>query len=431
MRLPSLLVTALLLSLIRALGSPGLLWADPPHYQSPYGPCQIPCPPSLTTPPLPTPPLAVPGPVQSNPSGQPVTPTPSAPGTPDRAPSPPAQTPTPPSLTEPTQPSLTDMLDVQSDLADLGGASQFDLGGSGVTGTGGGANIALNATAEGGYIDPAVPRTRFRFRFDDNVGNNRPDRAEFFYAKCGCFALLPPNNPLFDPNAPGPRGNGQIETNVDYQDFDAYLEYATSRRFSGFIEIPYRLLDPEINGNEDGFSDLKFGFRYAFVADPTQFMTFQLRTFVPTGNASEGLGTNHVSLEPALLHATQLTSRLFWQNEFRVWVPIGGTDFQGNVLRYGTGLGYLLYNQCDFRIAPTAEFVGWTVLNGFESDPETEREVAGGASIFNIKVGTRFGIGPLLENGASRSDLFIGYGRALTGEVWYENSLRVEFRLNF
>src|SRR5207248_6321693 len=38
-----------------------------------------------------------------------------------------------------------------------------------------------------GYIDSAVPRTQFRLRYDSAYDNNRPDRAAFFYPKCGCF----------------------------------------------------------------------------------------------------------------------------------------------------------------------------------------------------------------------------------------------------
>ena len=56
----------------------------------------------------------------------------------------------------------------------------------------------------GGYIDNAVPVTMFRLRYESAYGNNRPDRAEFFYAKCGCFKT---------PDAKGPP---LPETNVDY-----------------------------------------------------------------------------------------------------------------------------------------------------------------------------------------------------------------------
>ena len=44
------------------------------------------------------------------------------------------------------------------------------------------------------------------------------------------------------------------------------------------------------------------GFKWAFWETDDQVATFQLRTYIPTGAASRGLGNNHVSLEPALLY---------------------------------------------------------------------------------------------------------------------------------
>ena len=34
-----------------------------------------------------------------------------------------------------------------------------------------------------GYIDSAIPATQYRLRLDAAYGNNRPTRAEFFYAR--------------------------------------------------------------------------------------------------------------------------------------------------------------------------------------------------------------------------------------------------------
>src|SRR5439155_25098774 len=79
------------------------------------------------------------------------------------------------------------------------------------------------AMAAPGYVDFAVPVTQFRLRYDSMYGNNRPDRAEFFYGKCGCFALAPRTVATFDPHAPGPP---LIETRVDSQEIRPYLEYA-------------------------------------------------------------------------------------------------------------------------------------------------------------------------------------------------------------
>jgi hypothetical protein len=49
---------------------------------------------------------------------------------------------------------------------------------------------------------------------------------------------------------------------------------------------------------------------------------------------------------------------------------------------------------------------------------------AGDETILNAKLGVRVKF-------ADRSDLYVGYGRALTGTVWYKDMLRVEYRLAF
>ena len=54
-----------------------------------------------------------------------------------------------------------------------------------------------------GYIDSAIIRSRVRVRYDSAYNLNSPDMAEFFYAKCGCFA-----NPMnFAPDGVPNRGH--------------------------------------------------------------------------------------------------------------------------------------------------------------------------------------------------------------------------------
>jgi hypothetical protein len=99
-----------------------------------------------------------------------------------------------------------------------------------------------------GYIDNAIVGTQIRIRYDSALGNDRPDRAEFFYAKCGCFRTLG-----FDALAPGPVPENPVsltriaETEINYLDIRVNLEYAFDRRFSWFVEVPFRYLKPEIN----------------------------------------------------------------------------------------------------------------------------------------------------------------------------------------
>jgi hypothetical protein len=276
-----------------------------------------------------------------------------------------------------------------------------------------GGPTTARAESNVGYIDAAIPRTMFRLRFDAAYDDNRPDRAEFFYAKCGCFA-----------GAPGPP---LAETSVNYQDISAYLEAALCNRFSAFVEVPVRFLDPELNRVSDGLADMNAGFKWAFVACDERYLTFQLRTYIPTGNSERGLGTDHVSLEPAFLAYQRLTKRLAVEGELRDWIPIGGTDFAGNVIRYGVGLGYDIVQAHTLRITPIVEFVGWTVLGGKElavAGTTSSTLDASGDTIVNVKLGTRVTVG-------DHNDFYIGYGRALTGDVWYKDILRLEYRLIF
>jgi hypothetical protein len=310
----------------------------------------------------------------------------------------------------------------------------------GERGAGGESTVALLSP---GYIDAALILNQFRLRYDAAYDDNRPDRAEFLYPKCGCFRNIPigGGNParglVRDPNAPGPAIGASLlsETNVDFQDITGYLEVALNPNFSGFIEVPFRFLNPDVNANTSGLADMNAGFKYAFINNCDQVATFQFRTWIPTGASTHGLGTDHVSLEPALLYQQRFGEQWTFFGEFRGWIPIGGTDFAGNVLRYGAGVGYTVFKGGNWSATPIAEVVGWTVLDGKELatdgiDAATGQNInvrvldASGDTIVNGKIGVRINFG---EN----SSIYAGYGRALTGDVWYKDIIRLEYRLVF
>jgi hypothetical protein len=199
-------------------------------------------------------------------------------------------------------------------------------------------------------------------------------------------------------------------------------------RFSAFVEVPWRFLNPEINADHNGIGDMSAGFKYAFIDDPDFVATFQFRTWAPTGDARRGLGNNHVSLEPELLIWKPLTERCGLEAELRYWVPIGGTDFAGDIIRYGISLHYDLPRFGMVQFSPVATVVGWTVLGGKESGLQPSGLVtvndAAGDTIVNLKLGVRAGL-------ERCGDLFVGYGRVLTGDRWYENTVRLEWRYAF
>jgi hypothetical protein len=341
------------------------------------------------------------------------------------------------------------------------------------------------ALAPGGYIDDAIPQTLFRLRYEARWGFNEFDRAEYMYATWRELGFHPHalvssdgnsvRGIFFDPKA---RGSQIFAQNLDDQDASAYLEYAFSNRLSGFADMPFRWVHfrgiveegtestaervnfPETGEvrnpklDTGGASDFDFGVKYALIADPNcRYVTFQFRTYVPTGEPGLGLGTGHWSLEPGLLLYQRLNDRTVLQGMFTDWIPVSAGPGAGNILSYGVGLGYDVVQSCKLRITPVAEFVGWTVLGGTEAfegtvpasatniavagqplsvvridgvdvpDDHAARE-ANGDTIVNAKLGVRTYFG-------ERSDLYMGYGHSLTGDRWYNDTVRVEYRLHF
>jgi hypothetical protein len=217
----------------------------------------------------------------------------------------------------------------------------------------------------------------------------------------------------------------QPERSIDFQDLTVYGETTLFPSVSAFVETGARFLNPEVNANTAGWSDSAVGMKYAFYSSDDMQGTFQFRTYVPTGDTGRGLGTGHVSLEPGLLGFRKLTDRLGLAGELRYWIPVGGTDFAGSVLRYGVGTRYDLWERGSIRVSPTLEFIGWTALAGQQSqlapDGSVVPQSAAGVTVVNVKVGARVDV-------SDRLGFYAGYGRAVTGEQWYSDVLRIEMR---
>ncbi len=316
-----------------------------------------------------------------------------------------------------------------SDASNFSNAGNAASGGFGnlnlISGSSPGNSFAAR-TAPGTYIDNAIVTNMFRYRFDAAYNNPFPDRAEFFYAQCGCFG----------PGAPGPL---LPETNVDYQEMTPYFERAFSNRFSLFAETPVRFINPEINDNTAGFGDMNFGFKRSLYACQQTYLTAQFRVYVPTGDADRGLGTAQVSFEPSLLYLRRVNDRVVTQGEFRVWIPtsdnqatVGGQqrNFAGTVLRTGYGLGYdlLKLDTCcqRRRLTGTFEAVGWYITDGLAldgSNPAAGAFSVAEDTIVNLKSGLRYTAGP--------QSIASSYGFAVTGDRWYSDILRLEYRYVF
>ncbi len=356
------------------------------------------------------------------------------------------------------------------------------------------ATAAETDDSDPGYIDSALIRNRLRVRVDAGWDLNRPDRAEFFYGSWANLADHP--HAIKDTDelltVLNDRGTIFLPESVDFQELSTYLEIAYQDRASVFAELPIRFIqfigdgeDPNAfssvafrnaydraSRNPQGVSDLQLGFKFAMVNDEHLTLTMQIRTFIPTGKSRDGLGTGHVSIEPGLLSQLRLSEDVAMMGQAKLWTPVDAGANAGNVAIYGAGLRYdRMCNRCypcKPCVVPMIEFVGWTVLDGFETlsspdglpvvpnsaqvpfipdnineDGVTQLDANGGVNplikdaptshgvqdatgktIINAKIGFRtlFGL---------QDSVYLGYGRVLTGSRWYRDAVRIEFQRLF
>ena len=287
-----------------------------------------------------------------------------------------------------------------------------------------------------GYIEEPVIGSEVRLRFDAALDDKTPDRAEFFYAKCGCYKSIPTTNPAYDPNTPGP-GPG-IPKDVNFQQLYFYGEFAPTRNLSALVEFPIRWLQPNAApgttqpfANASGFGDMHLGLKFAPLTLEHSTVTLQFKASLPSGDGTRGLGTNHASIEPSILYYQRLSDRLAVEAEFGDTHPLSSSagvptnnsaGFAGDVLFYGVGPSYVLARTGHTQLAGVIELVGWNVRSGYVTGPANPSTA--GVNIVNVKVGSRVSFG-------SAHSVYFGYGIALTSQTWYRDIFRMEYRYAF
>lgn len=260
-------------------------------------------------------------------------------------------------------------------------------------------------------IDTAVVATQIRLRADAAYDWPMPDRGEFLWAQTGG------------------RGPALAETSVDYQQLSLYGEYALAERWGLFAELPAWLVDPVNNNNTGGLGDGNAGFKFALIQNPDALVTLQLRALFPSGSGHKGLGNRHVSLDAGALALYRVGQYMTWEGELRDIAPLNGTPgFAGNVVRYGTGVSYTLFEPTLVNVQSVAEIVGWTLTGGdvtiVDGPGVFHTSSAAGDTIAVSSVGARGTI-------AGKGSVYFGYNRALTKDRWYTDLLRVEVRWQF
>src|SRR5262249_43424073 len=152
------------------------------------------------------------------------------------------------------------------------------------------------------FQDSAKPVSRTTLRWDAGVNGTTPDRAEVFWSRIG------------SPGPPNP------ESSVDWYELRQYTEIA-SQRFSFFIYMPYRSLDPTNNPHAAGFGNLTLGTKSMMVDSEILLLTFQFKTFIPTANPRKGIDNGHTTLEPSMLATLKVMPDTYIQAQVAEWIP--------------------------------------------------------------------------------------------------------------
>ena len=243
------------------------------------------------------------------------------------------------------------------------------------------------------FADYAKPRTITRFRYDLMQNMTFPDRNEYFFKQSS--TSLPYKNKVY-----------RTYPSARVQQIYMYQEAAAAAG-SLFVEYPYLQINPMLTPTQAGFGDIRFGSKSVLYDVEMLRVTFQFKTYMPTGNASKILGTGHVSLEPSILTSLKLGPETYLQGQFGQWIPLGGT--QG--LAGGIFFWYLSLNQVLTYVTPSSPLIvmlemdGWSFENGGYSNPlkvgPKMISSGGGVSYFNIGPGLRLSICDKIDVGGT------------------------------
>lgn len=266
------------------------------------------------------------------------------------------------------------------------------------------------------WIDSARPQTRTRFGWDYGNSMMLADRAEYFWARVGGFG--PPH-----PVAPGVAP--LIVPQFDYHELSMYTEVGKGG-FSFFTTLPYRSLYLDEFGHQAGFADMRIGTKSLVHDSRLLQIAFQMTTHIPSGVARKGLGTQHVSLEPALLFGLRLSRYNFLQAQVAQWIPIAGDhDYAGALARWGVSWNHLAWSyDAGTQMTTSLEAFGWSFQDGAYTDPILGQQRANDETYVYIGPGCRL----LFCN---KWEFGVGGAFALTERHFAQSLIRSELTMRF
>jgi hypothetical protein len=232
----------------------------------------------------------------------------------------------------------------------------------------------------------------------------RPDRNQFFLNQ----VKLLHNNP----------GRALMSNQISARLQQLYLyQEAAGERGSFFIEIPYRQVNQSWAPTQAGFGDINFGIKSLLFDCEMLQVSFQFRTYMPSGNFTDNLGTGQFAIDPSILTSLKLTPTTYFQGQFGNWIPLGGPSdvklssgdkMAGGIFYWFMSLNQVLwYATPDSPLIATLELDGWSFENGgYTRDVlpgMNYRRPAdgGGVSYFNIGPGIRQSVCNRLDFGGA------------------------------
>ena len=317
------------------------------------------------------------------------------------------------------------------------------------------------------------PQTLTRFRWDYGRNMVFPDRNEFFWPRSNVSAdQWKMNNASSNPAyknlidnpktkvVPGKKGKAVIshlpngvssyagkgpktgvvtlhtkkgvlryqpwgERQLTFNELYFYTEAASaSSTASAFFEYPYRSWTGLYDGHAAGLGDLRFGTKAVLLDCELLLLTFQFKTYMPTGNFLKGLGTGHVSLEPSLIAALRLGPETFVVGQLAEWIPMGGDPaYAGAMLNYHLAMNHVLHRFTpDVPLIGTFEFNGWSFQDGAYTNPFTGPTPSSHDTYFSVGPGLRLSI-------CNRVDFGANVTVPLGGDHWASTWVRTELRL--
>lgn len=268
------------------------------------------------------------------------------------------------------------------------------------------------------FADYARPRTVTRFRYDNLENMINPDRNQFWISSS---APLNANK----------NANHIVLPKMRLQQVYLYQEVAAGSG-SFFVEIPYRQINPNFMPSQSGFSDINFGIKSMFYDRELLQLSFQFRTYTPSGNAMNNLGTGHFSLDPSIMGSLKLGPDTFAQGQFGNWIPLLGNQKLAGGIFYGLmSINQVLwYPRQDSPLIATLEMDFWAFENGGFTNAINKKgasqifEQGGGVSYFNIGPGLRQSI-------CNKADFGGAITFATTTPHWAQPWFRFEVRFLF